>query len=273
MPATDNISVASPWHSFRVDNQLTLSLPSPPRQLPVKHDGTLRTQGYMADDAQAVYFILRTELPEAASHTPSNAFYTSITQAHLTSMKAIRISQEYFKLGATEGIQVKFRIAAPVAGQPATGTLWTIQLGRTVYLVQWQPKNPENPDNRALQQRFHSSWTVNSSPLPTPTPAQIKRFQTGRFRDLDPALNQLTIVRTTSTQTEVDTRTGLRIVYAIKWTDEGYDLTQRSSNSAQAASMQDQILRVRVTSISGDIYSYWTVVEGFILTGKMQRVN
>jgi hypothetical protein len=216
---------------------------------------------------------MRAELPDSAPAEPSSVLYTSLLQAHLTSLKAIRVSQSAFTLGGAEGLQVEFRAAAPVAGQPATGTLWTFQLHRTVYLVQWRPKNPANPDNPALLQRFRASWAVDPTPPPRPTAAQRQRFRTGRFRYLDPALDRTTVVRTASTQTVVDARSGLRIVYAVQWTDEGYDLTQLSSNAPHAAAQEERVLRVRITGISGEVYSYWALLGEYILTGKMERVK
>jgi hypothetical protein len=66
---------------------------------------------------------------------------------------------------------------------------------------------------------------------------------------------------------------GLRLVYGLKWTPEGYELRQRSSTSAHATQMQPKVIRVRITAVQGNTYWYWATIDEFINTGQLQLVK
>lgn len=262
------------WVNFQLDACLRLQLPAPPKQMQTSGVPDQQTQAYMAHDSLAIYVLMRFALPTGAPAPAPDVLYTGTTQTLLTSMKAVRVNQVPFHVGQHEGLRVDYRIPQPAPGHPATGTLWAVQLGLTVYVAQWMPLASSSPAQVTAQHtRFLRSWVVNPSPSPPPTPADFARFKSGTFRYLDPAQANVSVVRTDTAQIEEAPHLGLRIVYGLRWTQEGYILHQRSSTSPGGPLPPAKPLVVQITAVTGDTYAYRAIVEGFILTGQIQRVK
>ncbi|MBC6992192.1 hypothetical protein [Hymenobacter sp. BT491] len=44
-------------------------------------------------------------------------------------------------------------------------------------------------------------------------------------------------------------------------------------SESAAGSLQAQVIRVRITGVQGDTYTYWSEAGGLIFTGRMQRLQ
>ena len=276
-PTTISSSPAAAWIPFQLDEHLLMQLPAPPRLLTIPALENLPAAVYGAENATSLCLIMRVKLSDKAvipgTETGPETLYTSLTQSMLTTLKAARTSQAAFHAGKFEGLELGFRIKNPSKDQPAGGTMWALRVGQGVYLLQYWPKDPANPENAAQQARFVASLEANDTPYSPPTEASWAKFRTGRFRYLDPEHSAAVVERTDTTQIEVDAAKGLRLVYGLKWTSEGYEITQRASTSRNAGFLQGKTIRVRITAVEGETYSYWSTLEGFIFTGKIQKLK
>lgn len=259
------------WLPFQLDAQLALQVPAPPRQLRLSTKPSPQRQAYAAQSPQILLILMREELPATKQIGDLDIFYTGLVQTLLKTSSAVGGHQTSFRLDSLEGIAVDFRLAKPQPGQPASGTLWVLRVQQTVYVAQWLSPHPPpaTAEETAQKQRFLASWRLTHLPTAPPTAAELARFQVGEFRDL----SNSTITRTDTSQTEVNTALGLRIVYGLKWTPEGYELRQRSSTSAYAALLQPKVIQVRITAVQGNTYWYWATIDGFINTGQIQLVK
>jgi hypothetical protein len=91
----------------------------------------------------------------------------------------------------------------------------------------------------------------------------------GEFRDE----SNTTITRRDTMQTEVNSALGLRIVYGLKWTPDGYEMRQRSSTSRYAALLQAKPIHVRITAVQGNTYWYRATTDEYISTGQIRRIG
>jgi hypothetical protein len=267
---------AAPWIPFQLDNQLALELPVPPRQITETPGTPLPVESYVAQSPrtpQDFWVLVRKELPTSGPLLDQDLSYTGMVQATLTNWKAEGLHQASFRVGALEGLSLDFRVVKPQPGAPANGTLWVLRINRTVYVVQWLTTQVSlTPESAAQKQRFVASWTLTQLPTGPLSTADFKPFQVGQFRVVVPAGPGRTfITRTDTSQTEVNTALGLRLVYGLKWNQLGYEMRQRSSTSPYAALMQPKVIHVRITAVQGTTYWYRSTIDGLISTGQIQR--
>lgn len=263
----------APWPMFQIDKQLVLQLPTFPIQVDNEEVTKQQMQSFVAQNPQALWILLRKELPATGQLPDLSISYTGLAQATLTHWKAVGVRQASFRVDGLEGLTMDFRIVKPIPGKPSTGTLWVLRVKRTIYVVQWFAQQPDNPNNTSQKQRFLASWQLTQLPINQPTASDFARFHTGKFRDLSQAVSTTTIIRTDTAQIETNTTLNLRISYGLKWTKTGYDLTQRNSSSIHAAVMQPKIIHVRITAVKDNTYWYWATIDGFITTGQIQQVR
>ncbi|WP_213019472.1 hypothetical protein [Hymenobacter sp. BT559] len=261
------------WVPFQLDTQLAMQLPAPPRQVSSPKPATQQTQGYVAQTSTAHLVIVRRELGAAEQAADLDIFYTGFVQRLLTDYKAKGVHQASFRVGKLEGLTVDFRVLNAVSGKPTDGTMWVLRAGPLVYLAQWLSRQPATPTEEAQKQRFLASWTLTHLPTTTPTAAELARFHVGQFRYGDPDLAKTLVVRTDTTQVENKADQGLRIVYGLTWTKDGYELRQRTSTDKYAALMQPKIIHVHITAVEGNTYWYQASIDGYILSGQMQRIK
>jgi hypothetical protein len=140
-------------------------------------------------------------------------------------------------------------------------------------MAQWMSRQPATPEEEAQKQRFLASWTLTHLPAAPPTAAELARFHVGQFRYMDPALAKTLVVRTDTAQVEDKADEGLRIVYGLTWTQDGYELMQRTSTDKHAVLMQPKVVHVHITAVQGNTYWYQASIDGFIISGQMQRVK
>lgn len=262
---------AHEWLPFQLDAHLALTVPALPQQLRLSTKLSSQRRAYAAQSPQVLLVLLREELPATKPIGDLNIFYTGLVQTLLKTSSAVGMHQAAFRLDSLEGLAIDFRLVKPKPGQPASGTMWVLRVQQTVYVAQWlssQPP-PASAEEVAQKQRFLASWRLTQLPTALPTAAELARFRVGEFRDL----SNSTITRNDTAQTEVNTALGLRIVYSLKWTPEGYELRQRSSTSAYAALMQPKVIQVRITAARDNTYWYWATIGKFISTGQLQLVQ
>ncbi|MCI1187034.1 hypothetical protein MON38_06355 [Hymenobacter sp. DH14] len=265
-----------PWETFRVDEHLELQIPVPARLVSLSTLAERPAQAYAAAAPQLGFSITRASLSNseaAAMEQPGQQdnLYTSFTQGMLTRMHAVRVRQATFRTGRFEGLAVQFRVDHPAANMPSRGTMWILRAGTSVYLLQALPiAASETEEATAMQDRFLASLVANDAPYTPPVPADWARFKTGRFRYLDPIYKAVTIIRTDTTQTEIDTARGMQIVYRLRWTQDGYELNQIASTFPNAAAMQGKPIKVRITQVDGNMCAYQGNLAGVILTGRIE---
>jgi hypothetical protein len=225
-------------------------------------------QAYAAQAPQVTLLLMRQELPAGVPPSDPAVFYTGLAQTLLTRSQAEGLRQATFRVDSLEGLTVDFRLRKPGPDQPTAGTMWLLRVKQTVYAVQWLTGHALLPEEAAQKQRFLASWRLTQLPATPPTAAEIARFHEGEFRD---KVNTV-IMRQDTTQTEFNAALGLRIVYGIKWTADGYDLTQRSSTSPIAAFMKAKVIHVHITAVQGNTYWYRSTIDDLIFTGQIQLV-
>ncbi|GAB3590165.1 hypothetical protein GCM10027345_44760 [Hymenobacter daeguensis] len=264
------------WFPFQVDRQLSVDLPLPPRQSAAPDMGTFTMQAYSSFSKASHFMVMQMEL--APGVEPDNSvgrtdvFYTSLTQAVLTSMKAERLSQKSFRVGTAEGLAVDFRLKNPLPDWPPGGTMWVLRAGRAAYLLEYW--GAEGSAVAASEKaRFLASFRLNEKPGTAPTAAEIARFRVGRFRYLDARHGQTLVERTDTTQTETDPAKGLRLGFGLHWQADGYDITMRSSSASNGAALVGTTMHIRLTGVEGNTYTYWATIEGMIFTGRMQKLD
>jgi hypothetical protein len=217
--------------------------------------------------------MVRKELMTKAVFPDLDIFYTGFVQGLLKDYQAKGVRQTSFRVGKLEGLAVDYAITNPAPGKPAVGTMWVLCVNQVVYMAQWLSRQPATADEASQKQHFLDSWTLTHLPAASPTAAELASFHVGQFRYGDPALAKTLVVRTDTAQVEDKTDEGLRIVYSLKWTQDGYDLRQRTSTHKYAALMQPKVIHVRITAVQGDMYWYQASIEGFIVSGQMQRIK
>lgn len=264
---------AARWVPFQLDKQLALQLPAPPRQISTPELAKQQTQSYVAQTPIAYVVMVRKGIPAGGSLPDLDVFYTGFVQGLLTDYHAQGVHQASFRVGKLEGLAVDFRITNPAPSKPATGTMWVLRVNQVVYMAQWMSRQPATPEEAAQKQRFLASWTLTNLPASPPTAAELARFHVGQFRYLDPAQAKTLVVRTDTAQVEDKADEGLRIVYSLKWTKDGYELRQRTSTAKYAALLQPKVVHVHIMAVQGDTYWYQASIDGFIISGQMQRVK
>jgi hypothetical protein len=264
---------AARWIPFQLDKQLALQLPAPFREVSTPELAKQHTQSYVAQTPAAYVVMVRKEVSPNGPLPDLDIFYTSFVQRLLTDYQAKGVHQTSFRVGKLEGLAVDFRLTNPAPGKPAAGTMWVLRINQVVYMAQWMSRQPATPEEATQKQRFLASWTLTHLPAARPTSAELARFHVGRFRYTDPAIAKTIVVRTDTTQVEDKADEGLRIVYGLTWTKDGYDLRQRTSTDKNAALMQSKVIRVHITAVQGDMYWYQSSLDGFIISGQMQRVK
>jgi len=265
-----------PWHAFQVDEHLALQIPSPARLISAPPLNGHSIEAYLSSDSNAYFTIMRLGLTAAetdfyAQSGQQDNLYTGLTQALLTKMRGVRVSQSVFQVGKFEGLAVQFRTDS-ASGFPTNGTLWAIRVLSSFYLLNCLPQTTSEKVKES-QKRFLNSLTANDKPYLPPTTRDWSKFRKGRFRYLDPIYNAVVITRTDSIQTEVDTNLNKHIEYKLRWTNEGYELRQLSSTFPNAADMQGKLIRVRITGVDGKKCFYKGNLEGMVLTGAIEQLS
>lgn len=261
------------WIPFQLDKQLALQLPAPPREVGTPELVEQHTRSYVAQTPTSYVVLVRKKVLASGTLPDLDIFYTGFVQRLLTDYKAKGIHQASFRVGELEGLAVDFRVVNPAPGKPATGTMWVLLVNRVVYVAQWLSRQPATPHEAAQKQRFLASWTLTHLPPAPPTATELARFRVGHYRYLDPTQAKTLVVRTDTMQVEGKVDEGLRIVYGLKWTKDGYELRQRTSTGKYAALMQPKVIQVHITAAKGNTYWYQASIDGFILSGQMQRVK
>jgi hypothetical protein len=270
LPATARAQQpAAAWFPFQVDSHLALQVPGAARQLPASVQGGEHRQVYVVQTPQAVVLLLRQELPAKVATGDLDVFYTGLAQTLLTQTGATGEHQASFRLDSLEGLAMDFRLTNPKPGLPATGTLWVLRVGQTAYLAQWLARQGLPAEEARQKQRFLASWRLTHLPTTPPTAAELQQLHVGEFRDE----SNTTITRRDTMQTEVNSALGLRIVYGLKWTADGYEMRQRSSTSRYAALLQAKPIHVRITAVQGNTYWYRATTDEYISTGQIRRIG
>jgi hypothetical protein len=261
------------WTNFQLDKQLGLQLPALPREISTPELAKQHTQSYVAQTPTAYIVMVRKELVTNAVVPDLDIFYTGFIQGLLKDYQAKGVHQTSFRVGKLEGLAVDYAVTNPAPGKPAAGTMWVLCVNQVVYMAQWMSRPPATADEAIQKQRFLDSWTLTHLPAASPTAAELASFHVGQFRYGDPALAKTLVVRTDTAQVEDKADEGLRIVYGLTWTKDGYELRQRTSTHEYAAVMQPKVIRVRITAVQGNTYWYQASIEGFIVSGQMQRIK
>lgn len=261
------------WVPFQLDKQLAMQLPAPPRQISTDELAQQQTQTYVTQTPTAYVVMVRKEIPTGKSLPDLDVFYTGFVQGLLTDYHAQGVHQASFRVGKLEGLGVDFKITNPAPGKPAAGTMWVLRINQVVYMAQWLSRQPSTAEETAQKQRFLTSWTLTHLPTATPTAAELARFHVGQFRYLDPALAKTLVVRTDTAQVEDKADEGLQIKYGLTWTKDGYDLRQRTSTAKYAALLQPKVVHVHIMAVQENTYWYRAIIDGFIMSGQMQRVR
>jgi hypothetical protein len=267
-----------PWQTFQVDEHLEVQLPVPARLVDVPPLNDHPTQAYQAATSVAGFLITRVGITasEAAFYDQpgqQDNLYTGLTQKLLTVMHGVRVGQSAFHVGKFEGLAVQVRVDEATPLVLPSGAMWALRVGTSIYLIHFLPKQANSGEATAMQNRFLASLAANDAPYTPPVPADWARFKTGRFRYLDSNYQAVTITRTDTTQTEIDTARGMQIVYRLRWTQDGYELNQISSTFPNAAAMQGKPIKVRITRADGNICSFQGNMVGMILTGRIARLE
>jgi hypothetical protein len=99
-------------------------------------------------------------------------------------------------------------------------------------------------------------------------------FKTGKFTYKEKPFEGVIVTRTKKRQTEYDPKSGLKIMFKIRWTSDcHYDLIQLRSNNKEVNKYKGSIISVDITKTYGDKYEYTAEYLGIITKYTIIKVG
>jgi len=99
--------------------------------------------------------------------------------------------------------------------------------------------------------------------LTTLAQTSCDHFKVGRFKYADAGKKDVTIIRTATTQTETDDKTGAEVSGAIEWiTDCEYTLTFKKVTVKGMEKLLNQKITTKITAFDGERYTCTATLDG-----------